>query len=64
MELPALTNGFVTFGCYNNLAKITPRVIETWGEILRRIPIARLILKTHQFSDGPTADDCVPILRR
>ena len=53
---PALANGFVTFGCFNNLAKITPRVIETWAEILRQIPTARLILKTHQLSDGPTAD--------
>ena len=56
VELPALTNGFVTFGCFNNLAKITPRVIETWAEIMRRIPNARLILKTHQLSDRPTAD--------
>ncbi len=54
--LPALTNGFVTFGCFNNLAKITPRVIETWAEILRQIPTARLILKTHQLSDAATAD--------
>jgi protein O-GlcNAc transferase len=52
---PALANGFVTFGCFNNLAKITPRVIETWAAILRRVPDARMILKTHQFSDGPTA---------
>jgi protein O-GlcNAc transferase len=56
VALPALTNGFVTFGCFNNLAKITPRVIETWVEILRRVPDARLILKTHQLSDRPTAD--------
>jgi protein O-GlcNAc transferase len=53
---PALTNGYVTFGCFNNLAKITPRVIETWVEILRRVPDARMILKTHQLSDVPTAD--------
>ncbi len=56
VALPALTNGFVTFGCFNNLAKITPRVIETWAKILQRVPTARLILKTHQLSDGPTAD--------
>jgi protein O-GlcNAc transferase len=54
--LPALKTGAITFGCFNNLAKITPRVIETWAEILRRVPSARLILKTHQFSDRPTSD--------
>ncbi|MDR3530318.1 MAG: tetratricopeptide repeat protein [Rhodopila sp.] len=56
VELPALANGFVTFGCFNNLAKITPRVIETWATILHRVPNARLILKTHQLTDAPTAD--------
>ena len=53
--LPALSNGFITFGCFNNLAKITPRVVQVWADILRRIPNARLVLKTHQFSDADTA---------
>ncbi|MEA2743664.1 MAG: protein O-GlcNAc transferase, partial [Acetobacteraceae bacterium] len=53
---PALTNHHVTFGCFNNLAKITPLTIQTWAEILRRVPASRLILKTHQLSDLPTAD--------
>jgi len=52
---PVLRNGFLTFGCFNNLAKITARVIETWCEILRMVPDSRLVLKTHQLSDEPTA---------
>ncbi len=52
--LPALTNGFVTFGCFNNLAKITPVVIAAWCDLLRRLPDARLVLKTHQFSEAET----------
>jgi predicted O-linked N-acetylglucosamine transferase (SPINDLY family) len=52
---PARANGHVTFGCFNNLAKITPRVLATWAEVLRRVPDARLVLKTHQFSDADTA---------
>lgn len=55
VPLPALRNGHVTFGCFNNLAKITPVVIETWAAILGRLPSARLVLKTHQFSDPATA---------
>lgn len=53
--LPALANGHVTFGCFNNLAKVTPHVLTTWATILRRLPDARLVLKTHQFSDPDTA---------
>src|SRR6185437_10825034 len=56
VPLPALANGYVTFGCFNNLAKITPVVIDTWATILRRTPTARLVLKTHQFTDAATAD--------
>jgi predicted O-linked N-acetylglucosamine transferase (SPINDLY family) len=54
--LPALFRGHITFGCFNNLAKVTPRVIATWCEILQRLPDARLVLKTQQFSDPPTAE--------
>lgn len=54
VPLPAAANGFVTFGCFNNLAKITPRVVRTWAAILRDLPTARLILQTHQFSDPET----------
>lgn len=51
-SLPAARRGAVTFGCFNNLAKITPRVIAAWGAILRQIPRARLVLKTHQFAEA------------
>ncbi len=52
--LPALANGFVTFGCFNNLAKITPVVIAAWSCLLHRLPDAQLGLKTHQFSEEET----------
>jgi protein O-GlcNAc transferase len=55
MPAPVLRNGFVTFGCFNNIAKITPRTIETWCGILHAVPASRLVLKTHQLGDGPTA---------
>jgi predicted O-linked N-acetylglucosamine transferase (SPINDLY family) len=55
-ELPALRRGAITFGCFNNLAKITPVVIATWAAILRRLPEARFLLKTYQFSDPAVAE--------
>jgi protein O-GlcNAc transferase len=53
---PVLQNGFVTFGCFNNIAKITSRAIATWCEILHILPDSRLVLKTHQLGDAPTAE--------
>ncbi len=44
-DLPARHNGFVTFGSFNNLAKVTPEVIALWAGILRAIPRSRLVIK-------------------
>lgn len=54
VPLPASRNGHVTFGCFNNIAKITPVVIATWARILREVPDARLVLKAHQFGEAQT----------
>jgi len=42
--LPALTNGHVTFGSFNALAKIGPAVIALWAEVLKAVPGARLLI--------------------
>jgi len=43
--LPALRNGYITFGCFQNLAKINDTVLATWGRILQLLPQARLRLQ-------------------
>ncbi|MGA2258229.1 MAG: tetratricopeptide repeat protein [Thermoguttaceae bacterium] len=53
--LPALNRGQVTFGCFNNPAKITPQAIEVWARILRRLPKARLVLKFKGWNDSGVA---------
>ncbi|WCJ34262.1 Tetratricopeptide repeat (TPR)-like superfamily protein [Euphorbia peplus] len=46
---PALANGFVTFGSFNNLAKITPKVLQVWARILCAVPNSRLVVKCKPF---------------
>jgi predicted O-linked N-acetylglucosamine transferase (SPINDLY family) len=46
---PFLTNGYVTYGCFNAISKLAKPVLETWGEILRQNPTARLALKDRAF---------------
>ena len=36
--LPALKNGVVTFGSFNNVAKISPETVAAWSKIPRRFP--------------------------
>src|SRR5689334_9130411 len=42
--LPAIKNGYITFGCLNNPAKITPGAVEVRCQILHAVPNSRLIL--------------------
>lgn len=49
--LPALTNGFVTFGSQNQLAKITDEVLNLWCEVLRKVPASRLLFQAKPFND-------------
>jgi SAM-dependent methyltransferase len=48
---PCLQNGYVTFGCFNNTAKLNGLVFDVWGRILTLLPDARLILKWRTFND-------------
>jgi predicted O-linked N-acetylglucosamine transferase (SPINDLY family) len=41
--------GRVTFGSFNNLAKVTPETIGMWAGVLRAVPGARLVLKSPAF---------------
>jgi len=40
-------NGYITFGSFNNIRKITQAAIRCWSDILNRVPDSRLVLKTN-----------------
>jgi protein O-GlcNAc transferase len=43
-DLPALSNGFVTFGSFNRTSKLRPAVIALWSRLLCALPDARMVL--------------------
>ncbi|BCK86730.1 lipopolysaccharide assembly protein B [Sideroxyarcus emersonii] len=49
--LPALGNGYVTFGCFNNLAKMNDDVVALWSRVLATVPDSRLFLKSKQLGE-------------
>ncbi len=48
---PAPKPGRTVFGSFNNLAKLTDEVIETWCAILRRVDGSLLVLRARPLSD-------------
>jgi protein O-GlcNAc transferase len=43
-ELPALRNGYVTFGSLNSFKKVSDAALHLWAQVLRAVPSSRLVL--------------------
>ena len=39
---PCQSNGYITFGCFQQTAKITPCVLSVWAEVMSEVPQSRL----------------------
>ena len=44
--LPALSKGYITFGCLSRAIRINDRVIATWAKLLQEVPGSRLVLNS------------------
>lgn len=53
--LPALTNGHVTFGSFNNFRKVSEPALAVWARLLREMPTARLLMKSQGLGNPKTA---------
>ena len=53
---PAITNNYITFGSFNNLAKVSDEIIEYWANILQQVPNSHLLLKSRSLGDEETCD--------
>lgn len=49
--LPCLKTGYITFGSFNNTAKLNEGVFDVWADILHAVPNSRLLLKWRTLAD-------------
>jgi len=56
VETPAIKNGYITFGCFNNSNKLTPRVIKLWSRVIKAVHQSKLLIKSTNLADGDTRE--------
>jgi len=61
---PALRDGHITFGCFQDQAKINDEVLSVWGRILRAMPRARLRLQNRQLNSPQVREHLLHRLAR
>lgn len=62
--LPALKNGYITFGCFNNPAKVNEVVLEQWARLLHAVPQSRLYLKGGAYGSEALRRNILDSLQR
>lgn len=54
---PFLQKNHITFGCFNNTAKLNAAVIAVWAKVLIAVPESRLVLKWRTLGDAEFCDE-------
>lgn len=62
--LPALKNGYITFGCFNNPAKVNEVVLARWAALMAAVPESRLYLKGGAYGSQGLRQRILDILQR
>lgn len=58
-DLPMLRNGYVTFGTFNRIEKISNEVLPVWSRLLRELPGSKLVIKHNALDDAGLRDGLV-----
>ncbi|MBG9388251.1 tetratricopeptide repeat protein [Caenimonas aquaedulcis] len=61
--LPALANGHITFGSFQNLGKIGDAVLAAWSRAMRAVPGSHLRLQNGQLGDAGAREQLMRRLR-
>ncbi len=59
---PALENGYITLGCFNNPCKINEPLLKEWALLMQQLPDSRLFLKGKQYSSEELCDNIRNVL--
>jgi len=62
--LPAMSNGMITFGCFQNLAKVDEGVLKAWGDIFSALPNAKLRMQCRQLGNPVQIEQMTQRLQR
>jgi predicted O-linked N-acetylglucosamine transferase (SPINDLY family) len=57
--LPMLRNGFVTFGVFNRIDKISDDALKLWSDLIRVVPGSKIIVKHSALDDQLLRDGLV-----
>ncbi|WP_424194649.1 tetratricopeptide repeat protein [Ampullimonas aquatilis] len=58
-SLPALQRGAITFGSFNNLAKLSHATLSLWASVLHAVPNSRLFLKARSLSSSKNQQELI-----
>lgn len=55
LDPPVIKNGYITFACVGNIAKITQAMLQCWAEILVNVENSRLLIRSISLNDTVAA---------
>ena len=61
-SLPAKTRGYLTFGAFLQLGKLTPATVELWAGVLLAVPTSRLLIRAKGLGDKAVRDQVASAL--
>ncbi len=61
---PALQQGHITFGSFNNIAKVTDHTLALWAAAMNAVPSSRLLLKSAAMAQASNRADIASVMAR
>lgn len=61
--LPAEQQGYITFGSFNNLAKVNLATVALWAQVLHAVSNSRILLKNRQLGDPSICSQYIEAFR-